>query len=56
MKSETQDINYYFSELLEVLAEISGIDFMTFYEGIFRNPKTILLLHKMGIKPEENVA
>ncbi len=50
------DINYYFSELLEVLAEISGIDFMTFYEGIFRNPKTILLLRKMGIKPEENVA
>ena len=50
------DINYYFNQLLEVFAEIAGIDFITFYEGIFTDTNTILLLQKMGIKYKKNVA
>ena len=43
------DINIYFSELLKIFAEMAGVDFITFYEGLLRNKKVHELSDTFGI-------
>lgn len=45
------DINIYFSELLEIFAELAGIDFFSFYENLLRNSKAEEIILRLGIKP-----
>jgi hypothetical protein len=45
------DINIYFFELLEIFAELVGVDFFSFYENLLRNSKAEEIILRLGIKP-----
>lgn len=47
------DINLYFFEVLQIFADLAGIDFLTFYEELLRNKKAEKLFSKIGISPTD---
>ncbi|MCP3921729.1 MAG: transposase [Desulfobacterales bacterium] len=50
------DISVYFIELLQIFADLAGVDFITFYEGLLRNPKAAPIIEILRIKPEKHAA
>lgn len=50
------DINVYFIELLQIFANIAGVDFIEFYEDLLRNPNAAPILERIGINSEKQVA
>jgi len=48
------DISIYFIELLQIFAELAGIDFITFYEELLRKPEAEQIILKMGLNSEKN--
>ncbi len=49
-------ISVYFIELLQIFADLAGIDFRTFYEDLLRNPKSAPIIEMLKIKPEKLAA
>jgi len=50
------DISVYFIELLQIFADLAGIDFITFYEDLLRNPKAASIIEILRVKPEKLAA
>ena len=52
------DISVHFIELLEIFAELAGIDFITFYEELFRNPDAAPIIERLrlGVNPKKQAA
>ncbi len=50
------DISFYFMELLKLFANCAGIDFMTFYEDLIRNPEANNILLKMNLNLDKQIA
>ena len=48
------DISVYFIELLQIFAELAGIDFITFYEELLRKPEAEQIILKMGLNLVNN--
>ncbi|MCH7658708.1 MAG: transposase [Bacteroidetes bacterium] len=48
------DISVYFIELLQIFAELAGIDFITFYEELLRKPEAGQIIQKLGLNSEKN--
>ncbi|MEA1981039.1 MAG: transposase [candidate division Zixibacteria bacterium] len=49
------DISTYFIELLQIFAELAGVDFIELYEGLLRKPEVVQIINKTGLifeKPE----
>ena len=42
-------INLYFVELLQIFASLAGVDFITFYEDLLRNPKAENIINMIGL-------
>lgn len=42
------DISFYFIDLLQIFADIAGVDFIPFYEDLLRNPKAEPILERLG--------
>ncbi len=45
------DINVCFIELLEIFAKLAGVDFLTFYEGLLRNPDAAPIIERLRMNP-----
>jgi len=43
------DINLYFIELLQIFASLAGVDFITFYEDLLRNPEAENIINLIGL-------
>jgi len=43
------DISFYFIELLQIFAELAGVDFIPFYEDLLRNPEANRIVSKIGL-------
>ncbi len=50
------DISIYFIDLLKIFANLSGVDFITLYEGLLRNPDAAPIIEKLGINSEKQAA
>ncbi|OQY03989.1 MAG: hypothetical protein B6I20_03890 [Bacteroidetes bacterium 4572_117] len=42
-------INLYFIELLQIFASMAGVDFITFYEDLLRNPEAENIINMIGL-------
>ena len=42
-------INLYFIELLQIFASLAGVDFITFYEDLLRNPEAENIINMIGL-------
>ena len=42
-------INLYFIELLQIFANLAGVDFITFYEDLLRNPEAENIINMIGL-------
>ena len=45
------DISACFIELLEIFAKLAGVDFLTFYEGLLRNPDAAPIIERLRMNP-----
>jgi len=43
------DINYFFVELLQIFADLAGVDFFTLYEELLQNAKANKIISRFGI-------
>jgi len=43
------DINLYFVELLQIFANLVGVDFISFYEDLLRNNKAEKIIYRLGL-------
>lgn len=43
------DISFHFIELLQIFAELAGVDFIPFYEDLIRNPEANHIVSKIGL-------
>ena len=50
------NISIYFIELLHIFSNLAGIDFMTFYEELLRNPEAVPILEEVGVNQERQAA
>ena len=50
------DISVYFIDLLEIFAELAGIDYITFYEELLRNPEAAPVIERLRINPGKQAA
>ena len=50
------DISIYFMELLQLFANLAGIDFLDFYEDLLRTPEAASIMERIGINLKEEAA
>lgn len=50
------DISAHFMDLLQIFAGLAGIDFITFYEELLRNPIAIPIIERLGLNQEKQAA
>ncbi len=50
------DINLYFTELLKLLANRAGIDFLEFYEDLLRTPEAAPIMYSLGMNINKKAA
>ena len=50
------DISVYFFELIQIFADLAGIDFIPFYLELLRNPKAEKILEHVGINGHKTAA
>ena len=50
------DISVNFIDLLQIFAELAGIDFITFYEELLRNPDAAPAVERLGINSKKQAA
>lgn len=50
------DISLYFVELLQIFADLAGIEFIDFYEDLLRKPEAVPILERVGINPAKQAA
>jgi len=50
------DISAHFMDLLQIFACLAGIDFITFYEELLRNPRAVSIIERLRFNEEKQVA